>query len=167
MDGLRRFFLILILLYAVVPVTSAGAQQEPFPPGSGDNADVGETSSVAPVDTSDQTTTGDTLSSTHLVFLPLISIPTPPSPFGFDVRTHAPDSVMPLVAEANPRWSRAGDVLWALVEPVRGGGYRWEAIADVERNVRRLRAMGIEPTLIIQWSPSWAQSIPGVYDSGY
>ena len=167
MDRLRRFFLILILLYAVVPVTSAGAQQEPFLPGSGDNADAGETSSIAPVDTSDQTTTGDTLSSTHLVFLPLISIPTPPSPFGFDVRTHAPDSIMPLVAEANPRWSRAGDVLWALVEPVRGGGYRWEAIAGVEHNVRRLRAMGIEQTLIVQWSPSWAQSIPGRYDSGY
>jgi hypothetical protein len=142
-------------------VTSAGAQQEPSPPGAGDNADAGETSSVALVDTSDQAMTVDTQSSTHLVFLPLISIPMPPSPFGFDVRTHAPDGVMPLVVEANPRWSRAGDVLWALVEPVRGGGYRWEAIADVERNVRRLRAMGIEPTLIVQWSPSWAQSIPG------
>jgi hypothetical protein len=161
MDCLRRFLLILILLYAVVPVTSAGAQQEPSPPGAGDNADAGETSSVALVDTSDQAMTVDTQSSTHLVFLPLISIPMPPSPFGFDVRTHAPDSVMPLVVEANPRWSRAGDVLWALVEPVRGGGYRWEAIADVERNVRRLRAKGIEPTLVVQWSPSWAQSIPG------
>jgi hypothetical protein len=69
---------------------------------------------------------------------------------------------MPLVVEANPRWSRAGDVLWALVEPVRGGGYRWEAIADVERNVRRLRAAGIEPALVVQWSPPWAQSIPGM-----
>jgi hypothetical protein len=51
MDCLRRFLLILILLYAVVPVTSAGAQQEPSPPGAGDNADAGETSSVALVDT--------------------------------------------------------------------------------------------------------------------
>jgi hypothetical protein len=161
MDRLRRFFLILILVYAVMPVMSAGAQQEPSPPGAGDSADVGETSSVAPVDASDQAMTVDTQSSTYLAFLPFISIPTPPSPFGFDVRTYAPDSVMPLVAEASPRWSRAGDVLWALVEPVRGGGYRWEAIADVERNVRRLRARGIEPTLVVQWSPSWAQSIPG------
>jgi len=47
MDRLRRFFLILILMYAVMPVMSAGAQQEPSPPGAGDNADAGETSSVA------------------------------------------------------------------------------------------------------------------------
>jgi hypothetical protein len=83
MDRLRRLSLILILLYAVIPVMPAGAQQEPSPPVTGDNADAGETSSIAPVDTSDQTTTVDTQSSTHLVFLPLISIPMPPQPFWF------------------------------------------------------------------------------------
>lgn len=160
MARIHGFFITFVLLYALATALPAAAQQEPLPdlPDNGVAGDVLPTTS--PADDSDSETR-ISIQSMHQVYLPLIGMPASPNPFGFDVRTYAPDAVMPLVTEANPRWSRAGDVLWALVEPVRGGGYRWEAIADVERNVRRLRAVGIEPTLIVQWSPSWAQSIPG------
>ncbi|MDW8234733.1 MAG: hypothetical protein RMJ54_18330, partial [Roseiflexaceae bacterium] len=156
MTRIHRFFIAIVLLYALAAAVPAAAQQEPTSDLPDDRV-IDGASRVAP-SASGTITDVRTL---HAVYLPLIGTPAPLNPFGFDVRTHAPDTVMPLVVEASPRWSRAGDVLWALVEPVRGGGYRWEAIADVERNVRRLRAAGIEPTLVVQWSPSWAQSIPG------
>ncbi len=95
------------------------------------------------------------------VFLPLVSTTPPPSPFGFDLRDFITDTAIPYVRDAQPRWVRAGDVLWSNIEPVRGGGYHWEVLAAVEANIRRLHAIGIEPTLVVQQSPAWAQRIPG------
>jgi hypothetical protein len=83
------------------------------------------------------------------------------NPFGFDLRSFARPDVMPFVADARPRWSRAGDLLWAFVEPVRGGGYDWAAMAELDANIVRLRSLGIEPMVVIQWTPEWAQSLPG------
>jgi len=97
----------------------------------------------------------------HRVFLPLVVQAPPPNPFGFDLRSYIPDSILPYVRTAQPRWIRAGDVMWSDIEPVRGGGYRWEALAAVESNIKRLRAIGIEPTLVIQRSPAWASRTPG------
>lgn len=142
---LRHFFACISLLMVLTSVPPAAAQ--PADPALEPGGDPVRNAQPAAI--------------TTRAYLPIVGIGAPPSPFGFDVRTYAPDSILPLVAEANPRWSRAGDILWALVEPVRGGGYRWEAIEDIKKNVRRLRAMGIEPTVVVQWSPSWAQSIPG------
>lgn len=95
------------------------------------------------------------------VYLPIATAIGPASPFGFDLRSNLNDAIMPYVRSAQPRWVRAGDVLWSEIEPVRGGGYRWAAMAEVEANIARLRAAGIEPTLVIQRSPSWAQRVSG------
>ena len=65
------------------------------------------------------------------------------------------------VSAAKAKWARAGDVRWSDIEPVRGGGYHWEGLAGVDANIQRLRAAQIEPTLIIQRSPRWAQRVPG------
>jgi len=100
----------------------------------------------------------------HQVFLPIISGPPAPlSPFGIDLRTYAGPEALAYVAKAQPKWVRAGDALWSDIEPVRGGGYRWEALAALDANVKRIRSINsqIEPTIVIQRSPSWAQSIPG------
>lgn len=94
-------------------------------------------------------------------FLPIVQTPRPPNPFGFDLSIYSTDSVLQYGQATNPRWARSGDVLWSKVEPVRGGGYRWDSLKLVENNIRRLRAAGIEPTMIIQQSPAWAQSVPG------
>jgi hypothetical protein len=95
-------------------------------------------------------------------YFPMVFTPPPPTyPFGFDLRWHAPDSVMPYVVEARGKWARAGDLLWAHVEPVRGGGYQWEAMAQLDANILRLRSAGVEPMVIVQWTPTWAQSVPG------
>jgi len=96
------------------------------------------------------------------IFLPLVlGQPLPLSPFGFDLRTHIGDAAVGYVTDAQAKWVRAGDVLWSDVEPVRGGGYHWEVLAAVEANIKRLRTAGVEPTLVVQRSPSWAQRVPG------
>lgn len=100
-------------------------------------------------------------------FLPLVfGKPLPPNPFGFDVRIYAQDKVLDYATlgfaqNTRPKWARVGDVLWADVEPVRGGGYHWDVLAQVEANIRRMRTAGIEPTLVVQQSPAWAQRVPG------
>lgn len=95
------------------------------------------------------------------IYLPIAAATGPASPIGVDLRWYIGDAVLPYVRAAQPRWVRAGDVLWADIEPVRGGGYRWDVLAHIDANVARLRAAGIEPTLVIQRSPAWAQSVPG------
>jgi len=96
------------------------------------------------------------------IFLPLVyGQPLPLSPFGFDLVATANDTALEYVTDARAKWARAGNVLWSDVEPVRGGGYHWEALATVEANIRRIRAAGVEPTLIVQRSPAWAQRAPG------
>ncbi len=95
------------------------------------------------------------------IYLPIVAASGPASPIGVDLRWYIDDAVMPYVRAAQPRWVRAGDVLWPDVEPVRGGGYHWDALAYIDANVARLRAAGIEPTLVIQRSPAWAQRVPG------
>nr|MDQ2997051.1 hypothetical protein [Chloroflexota bacterium] len=97
------------------------------------------------------------------LFLPMMLIPSAASPFGFDIHHTVSDAVLQYVdvAGAKAKWARAGDVYWSAIEPVRGGGYRWENMAGVETNIQRLRAAGIEPTLVIMRSPAWAQRVPG------
>jgi hypothetical protein len=100
------------------------------------------------------------------IFLPIIRGPAaPPNPFGFDLRAYIGDQALEYVKAASPKWTRAGDVIWADIEPVRGGGYHWEALAAVEANVRRLRSEGIEPTLVVHRSPPWAQRVAGKFCS--
>jgi Cellulase (glycosyl hydrolase family 5) len=95
------------------------------------------------------------------VYLPIVvAPPVPPSLFGVDVRSYANDGMLPYVQEANPRWVRAGDALWAYVERERGV-YDWSMLAQLEANVVRLRKLGLEPIVVVQQSPSWAQREPG------
>lgn len=97
-----------------------------------------------------------------MAWLPLIKAGNPtPNRLGFDLRTYAGDGTVPLMSAAQPQWARAGDIDWSEIEPVRGGGYHWEKLAAVEANIKRIRAAGIEPTLVIQRVPDWAQIYPG------
>lgn len=84
----------------------------------------------------------------------------PPNPFGFDLRSYSSDAAFKYAREANPKWIRAGDLSWADVEAVRGS-YRWDALAVLDSNIRRIRAAGMEPLVVIQRTPSWAQYYPG------
>ncbi|HWQ11490.1 MAG TPA: hypothetical protein VNL77_01750 [Roseiflexaceae bacterium] len=98
----------------------------------------------------------------YRVYAPIVlPPPPPPNPFGFDLRAHAPDTVMPYVVEARSKWARAGDLSWAAVNWYRDAPYNWATMAQLDANITRLRQAGIEPMVIVQWSPPWAQSVPG------
>lgn len=99
-------------------------------------------------------------SDRSLLFMPLISMTPPPNPFGFDLRIYSSADALSYGAATRPKWARAGDADWSLVEPT-PGVYNWDALAEFESNVRRLRAAGIEPIGIIQRTPAWAQSVAG------
>jgi hypothetical protein len=103
----------------------------------------------------------NTASTTTTVYLPFVAItPGAPSPFGFDVRLYYDDRILSYAREANPRWVRAGDILWSHVEQTRGV-YDWTSVASLDANVLRLRQLGFEPMVVIQQSPAWAQREPG------
>jgi hypothetical protein len=96
------------------------------------------------------------------VYLPLVGgAPLPPQPFGFDMHWwYVGPQTVSLAANAQPRWVRAADVLWSDIEPV-PGQYRWDRLEGKEGSIRALRAAGIEPVVIINRTPAWAQLVPG------
>jgi hypothetical protein len=97
----------------------------------------------------------------HQTVLPVVlGIPGGTGRLGVDLRSTVPDTGLPYLAALGARWSRAGDLPWASVEPVRGT-YRWEVLEGLEANIRRIRASGAEPIVIVQWTPPWAQRVPG------
>jgi len=53
------------------------------------------------------------------------------------------------------RWQ---PISWRDVEP-NEGEYHWEVLADLERELLRARASGIEPIIPIQFTPQWAQKV--------
>lgn len=94
-------------------------------------------------------------------YLPLVQEGTPANnPFGFDLRYYQSDAALPYISKAQARWARAGDVSWAAIESTKGT-YNWDAMASLDANIKRLRRFGIQPTLVIQQSPAWAQRISG------
>ncbi len=97
----------------------------------------------------------------YLQHLPLVSLPLPTTRLGFDLRTAASNESLPLLTQLRPALVRAGDIVWADIEAQRGR-YDWSRAAPVEANVRRLRAYGMEPVLIITGTPLWAQSERGL-----
>jgi hypothetical protein len=138
--------LLLILAALVLTALPTSAQEQPPTDTTADQ--------ISPLNAP--------LAASHTLYLPTIQGGTqPPNPFGFDLRSYSSEAVMEYVTGARPKWSRAGDLLWSEVEPVRGGGYRWETMATLEANIARLRQAGIEPMVIVMWSPPWAQSLPG------
>jgi hypothetical protein len=95
------------------------------------------------------------------IFLPsAFGPPAPPNPFGFDVRYYSSEPAFEYAVQARPKWVRAGDVFWSQVEPA-PGQYNWDVLKPLEQNLQRVRAAGMEPTMIVQRTPSWAQKLPG------
>ncbi|HMO56051.1 MAG TPA: hypothetical protein PKC19_01750 [Roseiflexaceae bacterium] len=97
---------------------------------------------------------------TYRSFLPILQNRSAIVRIGVDLRSSVSSAAIPYVVPLRSSWARAGDILWSQFEPFRGAGFRWQAMPAVDANIRRLRAIGVEPILIIQQSPAWAQSLP-------
>ncbi|MGQ9547409.1 MAG: hypothetical protein ACUVWS_02140 [Roseiflexus sp.] len=98
--------------------------------------------------------------TTSTIYLPLISVPDTRVLVGYDLRMNRGAPAEPLLTALRANWARAGDLVWADIEPTRGI-YSWESAAALEANIRRLRAAGIEPIVLVQIAPEWARRLTG------
>lgn len=61
----------------------------------------------------------------------------------------------------NVNWSRREfPIDWRVVEPSEGQ-YNWAALADFEAEILMAQANQVEPIIEIQFTPAWAQKVPG------
>lgn len=100
-------------------------------------------------------------SGPNRVLLPQVASAPTLQPFGFDLRWwYLQPNSLQFAKDALPRWVRAADIYWDKVEP-EPGVYHWEELAPIEAALATLHAQGIEPVVIVQHTPSWAQKYPG------
>ncbi|MCS7291334.1 MAG: hypothetical protein NZ699_19635 [Roseiflexus sp.] len=102
----------------------------------------------------------DSEETTFITYLPLVGAPDTRVLLGYDLRVHQGRRAESLLPAIPATWARAGDLVWDAIEPQRGV-YAWEAAAALEENIRRLRAVGVEPVVLVQIAPEWARRFPG------
>ena len=93
------------------------------------------------------------------------SAPVPAEVLGIsDPHASAPE-VINIIADAGVNWVRA-EFHWSLIEPVSGGGYRWE---PYDRMVRAYMSRGIRVQAVLTYIPDsqprdWSQVADAFYD---
>jgi hypothetical protein len=70
------------------------------------------------------------------------------------------DGGLNLVVAANTTWVRRNAVEWSKVESTEGT-YNWEAIADLESELKNASAVGIQVILEVRSTPEWARKKAG------
>jgi hypothetical protein len=96
--------------------------------------------------------------STSINYLPLVRISSATSVFGFETNLGqlSNATVRARAAELGANWVRINGVLWHQVQPVQGGPYDWDVLADLDRDLAAARELGLTPTVIIRGAPLWA-----------
>ena len=80
-----------------------------------------------------------------------------PTLFGVGMEAIADSNRLDLVVDANLDWARVAGMYWSAVEPVKGDGYKWENVADLSTQLTNAKNAGIQPILVINSTPAWAQ----------
>jgi hypothetical protein len=90
--------------------------------------------------------------------LPLLGSGGPRGLLGVEVTRLAPDRDIDGLTAMAPGWVRRGGLRWRDVEPLPGGGYRWDAPAlqALEAELRAASQRGLRLVLVVQGSPEWA-----------
>jgi hypothetical protein len=95
------------------------------------------------------------------VFLPMLAGGSnAQSVFGLEMLRLSAHRGLDLVTATSTRWVRRNALLWRDVEPVQGGGYKWDspAVKELEQELIRASTLGINLVVIIRGSPNWAVS---------
>ena len=78
---------------------------------------------------------------------------------GVALQSYTTGSGLEKALELGVRWARRWEpIAWRAVEP-NEGEYRWEALAGFESELLRAQASGLEPIVVIQFTPEWAQKV--------
>jgi hypothetical protein len=95
---------------------------------------------------------------TNRVYLPLIGRPPSPSIFGFEswIIGITNSRISAQARSLGAYWIRLNGVLWSEVEPVRGAGYNWAALAELDAALAEVRNLGMSPVVIVRGTPTWA-----------
>jgi hypothetical protein len=89
-------------------------------------------------------------------YLPLVVAPWT-SPFGVQSEVSLTSgTLLTRTLDLRAGWARVGPVSWRALQPNEGDPIRWELLADFERELRALQAVGITPEVVVIYSPRWA-----------
>lgn len=83
--------------------------------------------------------------------------------FGVEMERIDAEHGLAQVLEAGLGVTRVAAVRWNLVEPVKTDPptYRWETMRDVEQELLNSAQAGLQVTLLVLFTPQWAQAVPG------
>ena len=83
-----------------------------------------------------------------------------PSKLGIAIEKFDNESGLAQMLPLQVKWARRSQLLsWRDVEP-NEGQYNWSSLTDLENELLIAKANQIEPTINIQFTPSWAQKVP-------
>jgi hypothetical protein len=93
----------------------------------------------------------------YTLYLPSMVAQTQPI-FGLDTSSLTPERGLDGLLSLRTSWVRANNLLWRDVEPVEGGGYRWDApsVRLAEQDMLAASVHGLKLILVIRSSPAWA-----------
>jgi hypothetical protein len=90
-------------------------------------------------------------------YLPLVMY-LPETSFGLSMTSVTPARGLDNVVATGTTWLRSNSLLWSAVEPVEGGGYRWDApsVQLVEQDMLGASQNNFKLIVIVRGSPRWA-----------
>lgn len=100
----------------------------------------------------------------YQVNLPMLSSGPPRGLLGIETTRLAPSRDLAGLTAMAPGWVRRNGLRWRDVEPLPGGGYRWDAPAlqALETELIAASQRGLRVVLVVQGSPEWAVDPFGV-----
>src|SRR5690606_16521078 len=100
----------------------------------------------------------------YQVNLPMLSSGPPRGQLGIETTRLAPNRDLAGLTAMAPGWVRRNGLRWRDVEPLPGGGYRWDAPAlqALETELIAASQRGLRVVLVVQGSPEWAVDPFGV-----
>jgi hypothetical protein len=96
---------------------------------------------------------------TQNLYIPLVKVTAYPVVFGVETNAYLPGDTQDLATEARVYWVRRNALLWSDVEPTRGAR-NWQAVSQMEQELRDSSEQGKKLILIVRGTPAWARQYP-------
>jgi hypothetical protein len=99
----------------------------------------------------------------HYVYIPMIANYYPvATSFGTEMEQADRLRGFGLVNQTNSSWIRQNALVWSFVEPTKGAR-NWDTMADLDEAIIEATKKNIGTVMIVRNTPTWAQSLPGIY----
>ncbi len=100
----------------------------------------------------------DAQTLSNKIYLPTVSVTVPSTVFGVETSLAGINDsrVFTQAQSLGAEWLRLNGAMWSEVEPVRGAGYNWAALSQLDLAVANAKAAGMTPVVIVRSTPLWA-----------